>query len=177
MQRAVAFDNAVIANASQISRNYSDVVSLAARQTMASLDLTVSLDSDGNVNSSDVRIFMKDIGAGTILNPPTQCVSFELVSIVRANCIGSQAGQPCRAAICSDADVYLLERVSPGLLTFPSPGCARRSLRAAVRYSRSRSAFAHSPVLLITLILAHGPLYRIGVPYCSRNVYASYGMH
>ncbi|KAH9858969.1 hypothetical protein C2E23DRAFT_717283 [Lenzites betulinus] len=73
VQRAVAFDNAVIANASQISQNYSEVVSLAARQTMASLDLTVSLDSDGNANASDVRIFMKDIGAGTILNPPTQC--------------------------------------------------------------------------------------------------------
>ncbi|KAI0665975.1 hypothetical protein C8Q78DRAFT_1072736 [Trametes maxima] len=65
LQRAIAFDEAIIGNASRISPEYADLVSLAARQTMASLDITVSTGTDGQPNSSDVRIFMKDNGATT----------------------------------------------------------------------------------------------------------------
>ena len=60
--RAVVLDNKIIQDASNISAQYVDLVSLATRQTMGSLDITVSGDSDGNVNASDVKIFMKDIG-------------------------------------------------------------------------------------------------------------------
>ncbi|KAI8993903.1 DUF1793-domain-containing protein [Trametes punicea] len=65
LDRAIAFDNAVVANASKISPHYVDLVSLAIRQTMGSMDITVSTGSDGKPNASDVRIFMKDIGSST----------------------------------------------------------------------------------------------------------------
>ncbi|KAI0829800.1 DUF1793-domain-containing protein [Trametes gibbosa] len=62
LQRAIAFDEAVIADASAVSSHYVDLVSLAMRQTFGTMDITVSTGSDGKPNASDVRIFMKDIG-------------------------------------------------------------------------------------------------------------------
>ncbi|KAI0335017.1 DUF1793-domain-containing protein [Cubamyces sp. BRFM 1775] len=62
---AIAFDEAIIANASRVSSHYVDLLSLATRQTLGSLDITVSTDSTGQPNASDVRIFMKDVGAAT----------------------------------------------------------------------------------------------------------------
>ena len=41
---------------------YADIVALATRQTLGSLDITVSNGSDGKANASDVKIFMKDVG-------------------------------------------------------------------------------------------------------------------
>ncbi|KAI0335016.1 DUF1793-domain-containing protein [Cubamyces sp. BRFM 1775] len=64
--RAIAFDEAVMGNASKVSSHYADLVSLATRQTLGSLDITVSTDSTGQPNASDVRIFMKDIGSSTV---------------------------------------------------------------------------------------------------------------
>ncbi|KAH9892777.1 DUF1793-domain-containing protein [Cubamyces lactineus] len=64
--RAIAFDEAVMGNASKISSHYADLVSLATRQTLGSLDITVSTDSTGQPNASDVRIFMKDIGSSSM---------------------------------------------------------------------------------------------------------------
>lgn len=64
-QRAIALDNAILGNASKISAQYADLVSLAARQTLGSLDFTVSTRTDGNLNTSDVRIFMKDTSGVT----------------------------------------------------------------------------------------------------------------
>ena len=52
----------ITADAAKISPEYVDLVSLATRQTLGSLDITVLSDVQGNVNSSDVMIFMKDIG-------------------------------------------------------------------------------------------------------------------
>ncbi|KAL7281458.1 hypothetical protein ACG7TL_004773 [Trametes sanguinea] len=65
LQRAIAFDEAIIGNASKISPHYVDLVSLGLRQTMGSLDITVPTSSDGTPNASDVRIFMKDVGASS----------------------------------------------------------------------------------------------------------------
>ncbi|EIW62862.1 uncharacterized protein TRAVEDRAFT_114910 [Trametes versicolor FP-101664 SS1] len=64
-QRAVALDDAILGSASKISTQYADLVSLAARQTMGSLDFTVSTGADGKPNASDVRIFMKDTSGTT----------------------------------------------------------------------------------------------------------------
>ncbi|OJT12480.1 hypothetical protein TRAPUB_10957 [Trametes pubescens] len=63
--RAIALDNAILGNASNISTQYTDLVSLAVRQTLGSLDFTVSTGTDGKPNASDVRIFMKDISSPT----------------------------------------------------------------------------------------------------------------
>ncbi|EIW62865.1 uncharacterized protein TRAVEDRAFT_69088 [Trametes versicolor FP-101664 SS1] len=64
-KRAIALDNAILENASNISTQYADLVSLAARQTLGSLDFTVSTGTDGKPNASDVRIFMKDMASST----------------------------------------------------------------------------------------------------------------
>ena len=60
--RANALDAMIMDAASNISSNYVDLVSLAARQTMAALEITVGTDSSGNPDPSDVMVFMEDIG-------------------------------------------------------------------------------------------------------------------
>ena len=60
--RAVALDQTLINAAAKISSNYSDLVSLATRQTMSTLDITVGTDSSGNLVPDDIKIFMKNLG-------------------------------------------------------------------------------------------------------------------
>ena len=61
--RAQSLDEKIISDAAKISSNYVDLVSLAARQVMGSMDITVlESDSRGSVDGSDVKIFVKDIG-------------------------------------------------------------------------------------------------------------------
>ena len=60
--RAVALDQKILSAANKVSSQYSDLVALATRQTMAALDFTVGTDSNNNVVPGDVKIFMKDQG-------------------------------------------------------------------------------------------------------------------
>ncbi|KAM5534566.1 hypothetical protein V8D89_011770 [Ganoderma adspersum] len=68
--RAVALDQKIMSAAAKISPQYSDIVSLATRQTMAALDITVGTDL-GTVTllPGDVKIFMKNLGSGRRVNP------------------------------------------------------------------------------------------------------------
>ena len=50
-----------MSDARQISDTYADLVTLAARQALA-VDITVSKDSQGQWNTSDVMTFMRDVG-------------------------------------------------------------------------------------------------------------------
>jgi hypothetical protein len=61
IQRANNLDAGLTKNASAISAHYADLVSVAARQAMAGVELTVG-GSDGAWNQSDVKMFMKDLG-------------------------------------------------------------------------------------------------------------------
>ena len=60
--RAIVLDAELTNAASKISSHYADLVSLATRQTFGSLDITILSDAQGNVNASDVKVFMKDMG-------------------------------------------------------------------------------------------------------------------
>ncbi|KIK65854.1 hypothetical protein GYMLUDRAFT_108164, partial [Collybiopsis luxurians FD-317 M1] len=60
LQRAIALNNQIALDANKISSNYTDLVSLASRQAMAGMEITVGFDSNGKANTSDVLIFMKD---------------------------------------------------------------------------------------------------------------------
>ena len=51
-----------MADAAKISPEYVDLVSLATRQILGSLDITVLSDGQSSVNASDVKIFMKNMG-------------------------------------------------------------------------------------------------------------------
>ncbi|KAK0246468.1 hypothetical protein EDD85DRAFT_758599 [Armillaria nabsnona] len=67
-QRAIDLDNKIMSDARQISDNYTDLVTLAARQALA-VDITVSKDSQGQWNTSDVMTFMRDVGNLRRVNP------------------------------------------------------------------------------------------------------------
>ncbi len=60
--RAVAFDQKLMADAGKISPQYVDIVSLVARQVMAAIDITVLSGSSSTPGAADVKAFMKDIG-------------------------------------------------------------------------------------------------------------------
>ena len=69
--RAAALDDAVLQQATKISSQYADLVSLAARQAFGGLEFTISNGTDGNWNTSDVKVFMRDVGS-------SRCVTLAL---------------------------------------------------------------------------------------------------
>ncbi|KAK7047204.1 hypothetical protein VNI00_006870 [Paramarasmius palmivorus] len=69
LQRAEELDRKILADASVISTEYVDLVSLTARQAMAGLDITVPRASDSSWNASAVKAFMRDEGFSSRVNP------------------------------------------------------------------------------------------------------------
>ncbi|PCH43524.1 hypothetical protein WOLCODRAFT_164515 [Wolfiporia cocos MD-104 SS10] len=70
LSRAVAFDNTIQQAAASYSSEYSSVVSFAARQVFGALDITLPQPSSGGTwDTSDVKIFMKNIGNDGRVNP------------------------------------------------------------------------------------------------------------
>ncbi|KAL1728497.1 hypothetical protein EV714DRAFT_285712 [Schizophyllum commune] len=67
--RADDFDSRIMSVASNKSIEYADLVALGTRQAMAGLEITVSVNLDGSVNTSDVQAFMKDSGNSLHVNP------------------------------------------------------------------------------------------------------------
>ena len=64
----MTLDRQIMSDASKISSEYVDLVSLATRQTMAAMEITVQGGVNGSsANVSDVKIFVKDTGT-------SQCV-------------------------------------------------------------------------------------------------------
>ena len=57
-------------DAAKISSQYSDLVSLATRQSMSALDFTVGTDSNGDVVQDDVKTFMKNLGTDQFVLRP-----------------------------------------------------------------------------------------------------------
>lgn len=55
-------DQKIISDANGISSTYSDLVSLGTRQTLAATEITISKGSDGQYNTSDVKVFMRQMG-------------------------------------------------------------------------------------------------------------------
>ena len=98
LDRAQSLDENIINDAGKISSNYVDLVSLAARQVMGSMDITVLQSNGGaSLNESDVKIFIKDIGGDT-----TGYASISLSNVLTwIDCI-PKAGQ-CRGKDLSSA--------------------------------------------------------------------------
>ncbi|KAL5533554.1 hypothetical protein ACEPAG_14 [Sanghuangporus baumii] len=59
---AAAFDSQLVTAGLQYSRQYGDLLALSARQLMGSMDITVSRAANGVWNTSDVKVFMKNMG-------------------------------------------------------------------------------------------------------------------
>jgi hypothetical protein len=61
--RAQQLDNKILQGANSISATgLGDLVSLAIAQVYGSMQLTIGTDAHGNLNKSDVMMFMKNIG-------------------------------------------------------------------------------------------------------------------
>lgn len=61
LDRAYAFDAQVDSDASAISSDYAGLVSLSIRQLLGAIEITLSKNSDGSFNTSDVIVFLKGI--------------------------------------------------------------------------------------------------------------------
>ncbi|KAH9915038.1 uncharacterized protein BXZ73DRAFT_54569 [Epithele typhae] len=69
LSRAKALDDKIMGAAAQVSPHYVDLVSLSARQVFASLEVTAGTDASGNIDPSDIKIFMRDTGASQRVSP------------------------------------------------------------------------------------------------------------
>ncbi|CAA7266373.1 unnamed protein product [Cyclocybe aegerita] len=67
--KIVALDDKIISQAQTISTQYADVVSLSLRQAVGSIDVTTLRDRNGRYVSSDMKVFMKDVGFISRTNP------------------------------------------------------------------------------------------------------------
>ena len=61
-QRAQQLDQKILQDATSVSPLLGDLVSLAVPQVYGSLQLTIGTDANGNLNESDVMMFMKNVG-------------------------------------------------------------------------------------------------------------------
>ncbi|KAJ7073128.1 hypothetical protein C8F01DRAFT_269171 [Mycena amicta] len=82
--RALALDDKILADASAISQEYADLVSLGLRQALAGVEITVSNGSNGGYNTSDVLAFMKDLGNSQRVNP-TEIIYASMPALVYLN--------------------------------------------------------------------------------------------
>jgi hypothetical protein len=60
--RARQLDQKILQGAAPVSGLLGDLVSLATAQVYGSIQLTIGTDASGNYNTSDVMMFMKNIG-------------------------------------------------------------------------------------------------------------------
>ncbi|KAI0092706.1 DUF1793-domain-containing protein [Irpex rosettiformis] len=68
LTRAKAFDAKVQSDALAISADYAAVAALSVRQAFGATELTVSKQSNGSFNSSDILMFMKEISSDGNVN-------------------------------------------------------------------------------------------------------------
>ncbi|KAJ3931095.1 MAG: hypothetical protein NXY57DRAFT_941060 [Lentinula lateritia] len=68
LDRAYAFDAQVDSDASAISSDYAGLVSLSIRQLLGAIEITLSKNSDGSFNTSDVIVFLKEISSDGNVN-------------------------------------------------------------------------------------------------------------
>ncbi|KIK51939.1 hypothetical protein GYMLUDRAFT_50232 [Collybiopsis luxurians FD-317 M1] len=89
LNRAIALDEQIISDASAISPDYVDLVSLASRQVMAGMEITVGTDLKQQINQSDILIFMKDTGNSRRTNPvETLYAAFPAILYMNASWAG-----------------------------------------------------------------------------------------
>ncbi|KAJ7697167.1 hypothetical protein B0H17DRAFT_978707 [Mycena rosella] len=78
--RAVALDQQILQDAGAVSQQYADLVSLATRQAMAGVEITLSTA----LNLTDVQAFMKDVGNTQRVNP-TEAIYAALPALIYLN--------------------------------------------------------------------------------------------
>jgi hypothetical protein len=61
-QRAQKLDREILQDAASVSGLLGDLVSLAVPQVFGSSQITIGTDNSGNLDMSDVMMFVKDVG-------------------------------------------------------------------------------------------------------------------
>ena len=88
LEKAIALDNMILYDGSQISSEYYDLLALSTRQAMGALDFTILKDSSGNWNTSDVKSFLRSAGGigsgGYVLHYPNNTFIYSMHSRVNA---------------------------------------------------------------------------------------------
>ncbi len=64
-QRAQKLDRKILEDAASVSDLLGDLVSLAIPQVYGSSQITVGIDDSGNLDTSDVMMFIKDVGGSS----------------------------------------------------------------------------------------------------------------
>ncbi|KAJ7617072.1 hypothetical protein FB45DRAFT_222278 [Roridomyces roridus] len=125
LTRALALEQQILTDAGAVSAAYTDLVSLATRQVMAGVEITLPPQgSDGSWNFSDVQAFMKDVGATQRVNP-TETIYAALPALLYFN--SSLAGMLLEPMLRYQASAdYTNPFATPDLgLSYPSaPGDA-----------------------------------------------------
>ncbi|KAJ4478253.1 hypothetical protein J3R30DRAFT_2880603 [Lentinula aciculospora] len=68
LDRAYAFDARINSDALAICSDYAGLVSLSVRQLLGAIEITLSKNSDGSFNTSDVIVFLKEISSDGNVN-------------------------------------------------------------------------------------------------------------
>ncbi|KAI5122587.1 hypothetical protein M0805_004803 [Coniferiporia weirii] len=68
VQSANTFDSKINSDAGEISSDYASIVALSIRQVFGAIEITVSKNSDGSLDSSDILVFMKEISSDGNVN-------------------------------------------------------------------------------------------------------------
>ncbi|KAG6830824.1 hypothetical protein H0H92_014476 [Tricholoma furcatifolium] len=68
LSRAQALDSQINSDASAISAEYAAVVELSVRQALGATEITISKNSDGSWNTSDILVFLKEISSDGNVN-------------------------------------------------------------------------------------------------------------
>ncbi|KAJ6539468.1 hypothetical protein B0H19DRAFT_960516 [Mycena capillaripes] len=68
LARNSKFDSQVQSDAMAINADYAAIVALSIRQTLGATEITISRNSDGSFNTSDVLLFMKEISSDGNVN-------------------------------------------------------------------------------------------------------------
>jgi hypothetical protein len=68
LSRANTFDAKVASDANKISADYASIVALSIRQALGATEITISKNSNGSFNTSDVIVFMKEISSDGNVN-------------------------------------------------------------------------------------------------------------
>lgn len=63
LSSAIALDAQILAAGLRYSQEYADLLTLATRQALAALDVTLVQNSDGSWNGTDIKAFMKNMGS------------------------------------------------------------------------------------------------------------------
>lgn len=86
LSRANTFDEKVNTDASKISSDYASIVALSIRQAFAATEITISKTSSGEWNTSDVKMFMKEISSDGVRLITIDCRTPLIKSLLGLEC-------------------------------------------------------------------------------------------